>query len=680
MNTSGRPTITHFFKNYNRLIGATYFAILALTFAFFVVDLQQKRKNEIDALSGEVMRHAEFIEFTLRSSINQLEAVRIAAPRYYYNSNDKGNPELSSPLFAMLQEKNGGFDLDAAPDRDSTGNLVGRGNLIGRTKSFYQDIAMALSLNSLLQAITFILPSTSETRFVSNENFSHTYPWMESSKRPFDSSVYTTPTWLLGTPEKNPNHKKYWAPVYYGGIETGLLVPVSVPIYACDSSNGPDDFRGIVTMDISLDYLNRINSEFGYKLGKVILVDAFDQIVADPELFSQAMNARPVQPVSGVLPPKILLADGHDHLIPADVPLKISGYIVIRHQFISAPWQLIYLVPNNDLWIRLLAEHGPLMLLIIAGLTLLMVVTYKVTSREFITPASRLVEHIASESRFTPSPIPDVPPAWKPWFETISQAFSESMQLMGLRQELEIATKMQLSILPRHWPVHQCYSLWGLMRSAKEVGGDFYDYFPVDATRIGIVVADVSGKGVPAALFGMVSRTLIRITATRYNYKGGDPLQEANDILCKDNEACNFVTAFYAVFDPENGNFTYVCAGHPPPLLVHEDGHSEFLPMTGSCPLGVSEGLPFAQESIVLQPGDFVLMYTDGVTEAFNNENVAFSPERLPPIFNQHSLGNVRKAVEAVLAAVDRHAESAQQSDDITCVALHYHPRGIKSQ
>lgn len=673
---SNPPANANFFKNYNRLVGATYVLIIVLTFGFFLLQLHRNYKDEINIINGHVNRHAQFIEFTLRSSVNYLESLRISASEYY-TAAGRSRPVAHSSLFGKLRPNNaGGFDLDAATDRDSTGNLVGLGSLGGRSDHFYHDVEMALSLNQVFQAIAFNLPNAAEARFVSTENFSHTYPWIEAAKRPFGASAYSTPKWLMGLPVNDPDHQKYWAPVYDGGAETGLLLPVAAPVYDSDDSSGRDTrgtFRGIVSIDTSIDYLNRINGDFGYKLGTVFLVDAYDQVVAHPELFSRAMEVKTTRPVSEVMPRGVLGVGQKLQQIPADVPQEIGGYIVIRHQFVSAPWQLVYVVPQKVLWTRLLAERGPLLLLVFIGLTVLMVVTYWVTSREFISPASKLVEHIACESRFIPAPIPVVPGAWKPWFETISHAFRESLQLVGIRQELDIAAKMQASILPQHWPVHQNFALWGMMRSAKEIGGDFYDYFPLEGGKIGIVVADVSGKGVPAALFGMVSKTLIRVIATRLKGEPGKTIEEANDILCEDNDTCNFVTTFYAVFDPEDGSFVYVNGGHPLPLLVHPDGCTEFLPLTGGCALGVMDGVPFAQKRITLQPGDYLIMYTDGVTEAFSPEDEEFTQERLPPLFTNNYPENVHAAVEKVVAAVDIHANAAPQSDDITCVALRYH-------
>jgi sigma-B regulation protein RsbU (phosphoserine phosphatase) len=674
--TPEKPVKTNFFKNYNRLVGAAYLLIVLLTTVFFLTQLNRNFNDEIEVVRSHVNRHSQFIEFTLRSSVNQLEALRIFASEYYRNSEGKPAAPGYSPLFGKLRQTSTGFDLDNAPERDSAGNLTGIGNLKGRSQQFYQDIEMALGMNQVFLSIAFNLPNAAESGFISNENFSNRYPWIEASKRPFDASVYSMPIWKLGTPENNPDRLRYWAPVYYGGPQAGLLAQVAAPLYSADKVDGKESgvtFRGIVSIDTSLDYLNRINSDFGYKLGTVFLADEYNQVVAHPGLFSNEMEIKTTTSVKQIMPEGILAAGQKMKDLKSDIPQKIAGYIVIRHQFVSAPWQLIYVVPQKELWFALLAERGPLMLLVILGLTALMVVTYLVTSREFISPASKLVEHIALESNFTPAPIPPVPGAWQPWFETISQAFRESLQLIGIRQELDIAAKMQLSILPQHWPVHDRYSMWGLMRSAKEIGGDFYDYFPMKDGKIGIVVADVSGKGVPAALFGMVSKTLIRVIATRLEADLGNTMEEANNNLCEDNEACNFVTTFYAVYDPETGSLEYVNGGHPPPLLVHPDGSSEFLPMTGGSALGVIDGIPFAQKRITLKPGDYILMYSDGVTEAFNPENEEFTQGRLPPLFVDNYPATVHDAVKTVVSAVDLHANKAPQSDDITCVALRCH-------
>lgn len=673
------PASINFFRNYNRLVGATYAAIVVLTLGFFLHQITQKRAEEIEMIQGHVDRHGQLIEFILRSSVDYLEAMRITAQSFYASAATTGATVTTahpgdqasdhSRLIGMLTPgaDKSSFNLDKIAEPDATGNLTGLGALEGRSPQFYRDVAMALSLDQDFQAVSLNLPNAVMSRFVGVERFSIVFPWAESEKSRFSVRDYETPTWRLGTPEHDRTRHKYWAPVYYGGKDKGLLAPLGVPVY--DGAS----FRGVVSIDTSLDYLNRINGDFGYRLGVPFLVDANRQVLAHPTHYADALVVQDTPPLAAVMPAGILdnrrLED-----IPARVPTEANGYVVIRYPFISAPWNLVYVLPQNELWKKLIFERGPVMLAVILGLTLLMVVTYLVTSREFIAPAGKLVQHIAAESQFQPAPIPMVPSAWAPWFESISKAFRESLELVGIRQELDLAASVQHSILPRTWPQQKDFGLWGSMRSAKEIGGDFYDHFPLAGGRIGIVVADVSGKGVPAALFGMVSKTLIRATASRGGGEPSETIEAANHILCEDNDACLFVTTFYAVFDPGDGTFSYVNAGHPPPLLIHCDGTCEFIPPTGGLALGMAEDIPFSHASIILRPDDCVVIYTDGVTEAFNEKGEEFTPERLPPVFANSRPKNANEAVERIVKAVDAHAGGTPQSDDITCVALQYHP------
>jgi sigma-B regulation protein RsbU (phosphoserine phosphatase) len=665
-----------FFRNYNRLVGATYAAIVILTLGFFLHQIYQKRAEEIASILGHVERHGQLIEFVLRNTVDYLEASRITALDFYANTpaSDLATPVARSRLFPQIRTTADGsrFHLDAIAEPDSTGNLTGDGRFEGRTPRFYRDVEMALELAQDFQAISLNLPNAVSSRFVGVERFSYVFPWQESGKERFASSDHDTPTWRTGTPEADPTRGKYWASVHYAGTDKGLLAPVGAPIYDGDS------FRGVLSIETSLDYLNRLNGDFGYPLGTAMLVDANAQVLAHPKFFADALDVREVPEFAKALPPGLdkdaVLA------LPARTPSEMGGHIVIRYAFLNAPWSLVYILPSSELSWKLFAERGVGMLAVILSLTLLMLVTYHVTAREFIAPASKLVQHIAAESQFEAPPIPTVPSAWKPWFDRISVAFRESMQLIGIRQELDIAAKMQLAILPREWPQQPEFALWGTMRSAKEVGGDFYDHFPLPGGRIGIVCADVSGKGVPAALFGMVSKTLIRAICTRSDVSPGENVAIVNDILSQDNDSCVFVTTFYGVFDPQDGTLTYVNAGHPPPLLVHADGGSEFLPMTKGIALGVCDGMPFSQATIALAADDTLFIYTDGVTEAFNASEEEFTPDRLLPIFTALPPTDVVDGVRRIIAAVDAHANGAPQSDDITCVALRSNlPPGARS-
>ena len=672
-----RPQATvNFFRNYNRVVGAAFLAIVLLTLGFFLHQINEKRKEELAIIEGHVERHSQFIEFVLRSSLDYLESLRTAAHSHYLDQSQQASPTAArdaasrNRLFNMLRQNQSAsaFDLDGLPDRDSGGNLTGIGSLQGRNQGFYMDVGMALELNQAFHSITFNLPNAVEASFTSVEDFDITSPWQESSKRRFSRDRYERPIWRMGIPENNANREKYWGPVHFGGKDTGLLVPVGVPIY------NRNEFRGVVSIETSLDYLNRINADFGYKLGTVMLVDAHGVVLAHPSLARRALDLQTTQTLGEFLPAEVLAKSPQLLDLPENQPVEVAGHVLVRHSFVSAPWTLVYSVPTQTLWYKLLQERGGAMLAMFLGLTTLIIVMYLVTAREFVVPATKLVQHLAAESQFQPVPVPKVPFPWQPWFDTISKAFRESLQLMSLRQELDIAAKMQQAILPRHWPSHDDFSLWGAMRSAKEVGGDFYDHFQLDGGKTGIVVADVSGKGVPAALFGMVSKTLLRATATQDAIAPGAVIASVNDVLCQDNESCMFVTVFYAVLDPGRGQLSYVNAGHPPPLLVHADGRTEFLPLTDGIALGVADGLLFEQQSIQLEPGDYVIIYTDGVTEAFNPDNEEFTEARLQPLFSESAAADVQDAVHRVIRAVDAFAAGAPQSDDITCLALLHCP------
>jgi sigma-B regulation protein RsbU (phosphoserine phosphatase) len=188
--------------------------------------------------------------------------------------------------------------------------------------------------------------------------------------------------------------------------------------------------------------------------------------------------------------------------------------------------------------------------------------------------------------------------------------------------------------------------------------------------RLGLAVADVSDKGVPAALFMMSSRTLLKGAAIGRNTPG-EVLSEVNDLLNEDNETFMFVTILYAVYDPESGLVTYANGGHNNPMLVHANGTSQELPMTGGIALGVMPGLEYNQASITLEPGDSLVLYTDGVSEAMNSSGEEFGMDRFRQIFVETPPSSARQVNELILRAVSEFAGGIPQSDDVTCLVLH---------
>ena len=250
------------------------------------------------------------------------------------------------------------------------------------------------------------------------------------------------------------------------------------------------------------------------------------------------------------------------------------------------------------------------------------------------------------------------------------EAVASRDQLVSLQNELAIASKIQQSILPTQFVEGPGIQLHGSMDPARTVGGDFFDVVRLNDEKIGLAIADVSDKGVPASLFMMSSRTLLKGAAIGLS-EPGEVLQQVNDLLNNENEAMMFVTLLYGVYDPATGQLTYANGGHNPPLIVHPDGSSTVLPPTGGMALGVMPDLEYRQHTVESAPGDTFVFYTDGVTEAMNENGETFNLDRLQAVFLAAPPRDAEEANRTVLDAVYEFAGDAPQSDDITCLMLH---------
>ena len=244
-------------------------------------------------------------------------------------------------------------------------------------------------------------------------------------------------------------------------------------------------------------------------------------------------------------------------------------------------------------------------------------------------------------------------------------------RLVVIKRELDVAQQVQMSALPKEVPRSVTHDVQALMIPAREVGGDFYDFFSLSDELIGLVIADVSGKGIPAALFTLMTRTLLKGTA-RDSPSPADCLSKVNDMLAEDNETCIFITLFYGVFDLRDGVFRYSNGGHNPPRLVRSDSRVEVVPATENLVLGIAPGHEYRNGEVQLAPGDALFLYTDGITEAQNANDEEFGEERLDA--KLVSLGQVpaREIVTTVVDEVHAFAGDAPQSDDITCIAMRF--------
>ena len=248
--------------------------------------------------------------------------------------------------------------------------------------------------------------------------------------------------------------------------------------------------------------------------------------------------------------------------------------------------------------------------------------------------------------------------------------------------ELSVATDIQEGMLPRNFEEvsrNKGFDLFASMNAAKEVGGDFYDFYMLDDHRLVITIADVSGKGVPAALFMVISKTILKNTALSEGAEADftEVIRRANRQMCENNEEMLFVTVFFGVLDIRTGDFTYVNCGHNPPLLRQgADGTFKYLrPAKKNLMLGIEEDLSFTQETLRLAPGSVLFCYTDGVTEAMDEAGNVYSEHRLQTVLDGIPAVEdmpVADILSSVREDIKTHAGAAEQSDDITMLAVRY--------
>ena len=253
--------------------------------------------------------------------------------------------------------------------------------------------------------------------------------------------------------------------------------------------------------------------------------------------------------------------------------------------------------------------------------------------------------------------------------EELRDALNARDKLVAIQNELDIASAMQQSILPTSFPSSTAYKVFGTMQPARNVGGDFFDVIRLQDDQVGLAIADVSGKGVPAALFMMSSRTLLKGAAIGIDSPGA-VLSEVNKLLYDDNIAQMFVTMLYATYNPTTRTLTYSSGGHDAPLLIHSDGSSTLLPLTNGIALGILPQFEYQQESVQLSPGDTILLYTDGVTEAMNMDGTQLGINRVSDIFTDAPPADAEEVGTEVIKAVVDFAQEAPQHDDITCLIL----------
>ena len=258
--------------------------------------------------------------------------------------------------------------------------------------------------------------------------------------------------------------------------------------------------------------------------------------------------------------------------------------------------------------------------------------------------------------------------------EFVRQSQQEHTQLESIKSDLAVAGEIQQAILPKHLPtidnIGDYVDLSATMMPAKEVGGDFYDFFKINDTKLGIVMADVSGKGVPASIFMAVSRTLLRATGAR-GVASNECLGIVNKLLCNESVDSMFVTVFYGIYDITTGVLQYTNAGHNPPFVIRKaTGKVEMLPFSQDIVAGMFDDVTYTQLDLQLEKGDSLVLFTDGVTEAFNVNGEQFDEEGLEKSLEGQADTSTCDLVKKIVSDVNAFAGEEPQSDDITVMAV----------
>ncbi|HKL18923.1 MAG TPA: SpoIIE family protein phosphatase [Halalkalibaculum sp.] len=249
--------------------------------------------------------------------------------------------------------------------------------------------------------------------------------------------------------------------------------------------------------------------------------------------------------------------------------------------------------------------------------------------------------------------------------------------LSAVQQDLDTASRIQQKILPQDFPAfpdRKEFEIYAEMHTAKEVGGDFYDYFFIDEKHLGFVIGDVSGKGVPASIYMAVSRTMLKAIASQL-HDPAECLQTVNSMLIPESDLTTFVTVFYGVLNTETGHVKYCNGGHNLPYHVKEDGSVVQVENTEGLLLGKIEPIQFQTKEIQLNPGDKIFLYTDGLTEAMNENDELYEDERVEQYLRTHSKDSDGKLLRGIIVDTLKFMNKAHQSDDITLLVLEYKGR-----
>jgi sigma-B regulation protein RsbU (phosphoserine phosphatase) len=503
-----------------------------------------------------------------------------------------------------------------------------------------------------------------------------------------DSYRYFSRDWYLIPKELN---RPFWTEPYYDeGGGNIIMSTYSVPL--ARMVNGESKFTGVVTADISLDWLMNIVSKVSiYRSGYAFLISQNGVFVTHPDknlIMHESIFS-------------IAEAEGDAQLreIGREMIHGGEGFVSLKSSFTgkdswmyyaflpSVGWSIGIIFPEDELFADVRELNRELLIIGSAGVIFLFFIVIFVSSS--ITRPLRILaketKEIARGNLDIEVPLirsKDEVGELSRSFENMRSALKEYIANLAettaakerIESELKIARSIQMSFLPKKFPPFpekKEIDIYAMIEPAKEVGGDLYDFFLLNEDHVFFSIGDVSEKGVPAALFMAVTKTLMKGIAS-YGIEPSDVLAKVNRELCKENESMMFVTVFCGILNCKTGELTFSSAGHNPPLIMHADQKAEWLHIPKGLVLGVMEDADYKTERTVLHPGDTIFLYTDGVTEAMNSTKHVYSDQRLIRSLEASQDTSTEVLVKHVMQSLEDFTGDEPQSDDITIVAVRF--------
>lgn len=493
---------------------------------------------------------------------------------------------------------------------------------------------------------------------------------------------------------------------YYDDYGRGLTITCAAPYY--DENH---NFLGCIAMDILVDSLNNsMVSDNVFDPNVATLIDRDGGIIAGLGISDgEDENA-------SIFDPKLdhyLYPAGETILATGEGIMRLEskdGEIYVAYATIdSLDWILNVICPvdaiiapavtirnnidNNtqivvDSVVEVILAIIQTLLIVIALMLIIIILLVGKSSKKIVDPIKQLEKDVLNISNGdfsqrtsvdTNDEIGKLARAFNLMTASLQQHIDElkeaTVREERIASELSVATKIQADMLPSEFPAfpgRKDFDIYATMNPAKEVGGDFYDYFMPDDNHLGIVIADVSGKGVPAALFMVIAKTLLKYRTLM----GGNPskiLEDVNMLLCENNKAELFVTVWLAVVDLTTGKGAATNAGHEYPVFKHKDGEFELIKNRHSAAAGILEDMAYGQVEFEIQPGDRLFVYTDGVPEATNKDNELFGTDRMVESLNRNKDKSLKEMLVNLKKDIDEFVGDAPQFDDVTMLGFEYY-------